>query len=395
MKILYISPMNPEGLYGGNLSTKKIYRLLKKISEEKENIEVKYIFPGNSEEKDDTLFLKKNKLITYISRIFKYPEFMGFYKKKILKYIDDYKPNTIILGSSRLGFLAKEIKKTSKEIKIITNFENFELEFSKAFVKNRLPKFLWNYELDIVKRSEKDAILHSDSFIFLTKNDFNNIQKYYNLKIDNKLILPHLIEDPLKNIDCEINCKNKSDKIKLIFTGSMNYYPNVEGSLFLIENFEKMKDINPYIELTVAGRNPEKVLYNKINEYNLKDINIVSNPTKEQMTFLMLNSDIFISPVFQGSGMKTKVLDAISYGLPVLASEHSLIGYEKIKKDFPIVLFKDSKTDFLEKFTKIINYYNLYNKKDIFSMSRKLFLNNYTIDAFYSIFEDYIINRWG
>jgi len=111
------------------------------------------------------------------------------------------------------------------------------------------------------------------------------------------------------------------------------------------------------------------------------------------MTFLMLNSDIFISPVFQGSGMKTKVLDAISYGLPVLASEHSLIGYEKIKKDFPIVLFKDSKTDFLEKFTKIINYYNLYNKKDIFSMSRKLFLNNYTIDAFYSIFEDYIINR--
>jgi len=46
------------------------------------------------------------------------------------------------------------------------------------------------------------------------------------------------------------------------------------------------------------------------------------------MERLFTESDIFLSPVFFSTGMKTKVLEALYNGLPVVSSETSLIGFE-------------------------------------------------------------------
>ena len=42
-------------------------------------------------------------------------------------------------------------------------------------------------------------------------------------------------------------------------------------------------------------------------------------------------ADIYIATVFDGAGMKVKVAEALSYGLPVIGTPHSFIGYEEIQ----------------------------------------------------------------
>lgn len=48
------------------------------------------------------------------------------------------------------------------------------------------------------------------------------------------------------------------------------------------------------------------------------------------MSYLLSACDVFYSPIVLGSGMKTKIAEALSYGLYIYATEHSLIGYDEI-----------------------------------------------------------------
>ena len=58
------------------------------------------------------------------------------------------------------------------------------------------------------------------------------------------------------------------------------------------------------------------------------------------MYTILLNAQGYLSPVRLGSGMKTKVAEAMSYSLPVLATEHSLIGYEQVSNSDYIVKYE-------------------------------------------------------
>jgi glycosyltransferase involved in cell wall biosynthesis len=49
------------------------------------------------------------------------------------------------------------------------------------------------------------------------------------------------------------------------------------------------------------------------------------------MAELLTEADLFISPVFSGAGMKPEVIEALFYGLPIIASETSLKGYEELR----------------------------------------------------------------
>ena len=61
------------------------------------------------------------------------------------------------------------------------------------------------------------------------------------------------------------------------------------------------------------------------------NVKLMSDLSFDEMDACFRNASIYFSPVNLGSGMKTKVAEAISYGLPVVASEHSVFGYEVLE----------------------------------------------------------------
>ena len=58
----------------------------------------------------------------------------------------------------------------------------------------------------------------------------------------------------------------------------------------------------------------------------LPDCEIIDTPPMMEPYFR--EADLYIAPVFDGAGMKVKVAEAMSYGLPVIGTEHAFIGYD-------------------------------------------------------------------
>ena len=58
-------------------------------------------------------------------------------------------------------------------------------------------------------------------------------------------------------------------------------------------------------------------------------ISLIDSPPNMEPFFM--NADIYVAAVFDGAGMKVKVAEALSYGLPVIGTDHAFIGYENIQ----------------------------------------------------------------
>lgn len=372
-KILYISSNDPEYFNGGAIGTKKIIEALKELENEGkiEWYAVVSKEKQNNNSKKYYLEIQRNKIKAYLSRMLGYAEQMELNIKSIINTIKQKEIEIVILQNSRLGNISEKIKKCFPKVKIIQNFDNFEYEFSKMFTKNMniVVKIIEVYN---VKKSEKKAVESMDLGIFLTEKDRKGVENFYNKKIQNYEIVP-IIYDNIFNRKKIIEKKNQA-----IFTGSLDMEANIEAGLFLIENYRQIFE-KAELKLILAGRNPSKKLNDKIKELKLElQIEIIANPTKEKMENSLRESLIYISPIFEGSGMKTKLLEALFYGVPIIASEHTVIGYNNLDKQY-IKIFKDKNineikefiNEFLEKFKKV----EVYTEEKI----REYYFENFSI----------------
>ncbi len=116
---------------------------------------------------------------------------------------------------------------------------------------------------------------------------------------------------------------DSADKI-LLFNGTLNYLPNLEAVKAIID------DINPI--LLSSGINYTIIICGKglPPEYNdLKDQlsrNIVYAGFVNDINEYFLGADIFINPVIEGGGIKTKLVEALGFNVPCITTLSGAIG---------------------------------------------------------------------
>lgn len=111
----------------------------------------------------------------------------------------------------------------------------------------------------------------------------------------------------------------------LLFVGSAKYFPNREAIEWLASTVIpelRKRDIN--IKLNVAGTSSDEMLPQFLTE----GVNYLGFVSDLELENLHLNSTLFICPVILGGGIKIKVLEATSYGIPVVATLESLRGID-------------------------------------------------------------------
>jgi sugar transferase (PEP-CTERM/EpsH1 system associated) len=103
--------------------------------------------------------------------------------------------------------------------------------------------------------------------------------------------------------------------IDLLFTGNMQYEPNVNCVKYVVENVIPLliKEF-PYIQFVAAGMNPSKELY------LLKSRNLQLTGWVDDLRNYYQLSRIFVAPMQIGIGMQNKILEAMSMGLPVITT---------------------------------------------------------------------------
>uniref|UniRef100_UPI000DDDAE7A glycosyltransferase family 4 protein n=1 Tax=Escherichia coli TaxID=562 RepID=UPI000DDDAE7A len=199
--------------------------------------------------------------------------------------------------------------------------------------------------------------------------------KYNLIPTSNKYItLPVLLKkQKLKELE-----KDNS----VLFTGSFDFYPNQHAFMRLIN----LANANVNTKFVAAGRYLSK--YIERGQIKLpSNMFIFSDISSDDMELLYRKAILFICPVSYGSGMKTKIAEALSYDLYVIADERSTFGYQAAVTNR--VLYKQSSDffDFCEigQLEKIIE--NLKNTSNSCSITPfVVFEKYYSIDSGMNIF---------
>ena len=222
-------------------------------------------------------------------------------------------------SNAKFGYRAHNI-----ENKIWQQLAKKERNSIKKFFLKLLAKNLKTKELELI--NSVDFILPLSS---KDKVDIKNINKNPSFHI------PVSIDNQKQKIDFSM--------VSLCFIGSFNWMPNREGIVWFIKNiFPRIKENYSEININIAGIESEKIIELKgIDGVNVKGF------VKNSSDFLLENG-IFIAPLISGSGVKIKVLEALSLGMPCVLTEIAAEGLDlpntinisKTEDDFTNNLFQ-------------------------------------------------------
>lgn len=194
-----------------------------------------------------------------------------------------------------------------------------------------------------IKILESTLYKYVDEFWACSKNDVDILEHLNENKIVGKVV-PN-------GVDMQVKCyvEDKSDTYNtILFCGTLDAYPNAEGILwFYKEVWLRVKENRPEVKLLIVGkgdRAPFKVLEMDSQIDFVGEVNDVAPYYKK--------SFMAIVPLLSGSGTRLKVLEAMSFGNPIVTTSKGIEGIDFDKdKD---VLVADNEKDFALSIIKIL-----------------------------------------
>lgn len=322
MRVLYISFIQPSEKFGGGLVVLQTLSTLCKIADidyiglefDKEEFQKYCIIPHKIEivSSNESIVERLWHLLTkgYSSK---------YYKDwiKVSETINPQQYDYVYMDFTRQNFVAKWAYE--QKIPMIIRAHNVEADYSTSLFKNN--KSVKNYVHKFVARhNERDCVNCAKSVIVLTKYEKQRFIELYggeNIKFP---IIPVCVKH------FEDEAYENGGKPYILITGSLWFGPNADGTEWFIKNVWSQldKNVGNKYDLVIAGAKPNSSLKDEIQRY--ENIKLFDSP--EKIGPFYIGASIYIAPVFYGAGMKVKVAEALSCGLPVVATRHALTGYE-------------------------------------------------------------------
>ncbi len=110
---------------------------------------------------------------------------------------------------------------------------------------------------------------------------------------------------------------------QLLFTGNMDYAPNVDAVLHFVDRlWPKVLEQFPNAHLTIAGQRPVA----KVEQLAAANISITG--FVPDLSKMYASASVLIAPLRFGAGTQNKVLEAMAMGLPVVCTK---VGFEGLE----------------------------------------------------------------
>lgn len=298
---------------------------------------------------------------------------------EICEVINSNAIKTVFIEDSVFGNLVKKIKKNCKECKVLSFYHDVKADLYKQWMDNeRTLKSKIEYTIGI--RQEYVNQKYADINIVFNERDAKTYQVYYGKRPEAILPLPAPVPSVSHDIKNSITTKN--DKKKILFVGK-KYYPNLVGFKWFVDNV--LPSLTDNIQVNVVGRGLEELR----NEYSDPRINVIGGV--ESLNPYYENADIVIAPLFDGGGMKSKTVEALSFGKIFVGTEESLFGFwEEMDSDIRGKTCYQCNTP--EEWIQTIN--NLANddihkfNEDVFELFKAKFSYNVVRDKMKAIMEE-------
>lgn len=233
---------------------------------------------------------------------------------EICEIIASHKIETVFIEDSVFGNLVKKIKCKFSSIRVISFYHDIKGILYMRWIKTAKLKDKVEYYIGI--RQEYVNQKYCDINLVFNQRDADVFQSLYGKKVEGTIALPapmQKITDEYKN-----SISPKQEKKTLLFVGK-KYAPNINGLMWLYK--EVLPALEDNFELQIVGRGLEYL------KDELMDVRVSVIGGVDNLDLFYKKADIVIAPVFEGGGMKSKTVEAISFGKKFVGTEESLFGF--------------------------------------------------------------------
>lgn len=221
----------------------------------------------------------------------------------------------IFIEDSEFGNLVNRLKNDCEGCRVFSFYHDIKADLYKQWMNNERT-FKSKIEYTIGIRQEYVNQKYADINMVFNERDAKKFQAYYGKRPDVIIPLPAPVPTISDNIMNSITAKD--DKKNILFVGK-KYYPNLVGFKWFVDNV--LPSLTDNIQVDVVGRGLEELR----NEYSDLRINVIGGV--ESLNPYYENADIVIAPLFDGGGMKSKTVEALSFGKIFVGTEESLFGF--------------------------------------------------------------------
>lgn len=265
-------------------------------------------------------------------------------KKDIELKIQAIKPKHIYCQLIRPAEYVKNIHSCPKTIDLMDALsKGMERRIQDS---NWLLKQIFKEEANRLRRYETKILDYFEHATIISKQD-----KSYIIHPKNNLIqvVPNGIGDKFLEYS-----KTPEKKYDLIFTGNMSYAPNVKACIFISQKlYPQLKKQNSNFQIALVGATPSNSVLKCANN------NISVTGWVDDIRDKYAESKIFIAPLFSGSGLQNKILEAMAMGIPCITT--SLVNNAILAKNEKEILIADTCEKMIEAIQRLNTDCELYN----------------------------------
>lgn len=211
-----------------------------------------------------------------------------------------------------------------------------------------------------VKYNEHFSAKYAKRCIVMNQRDAEELKRIYSRNAD--LIFPTSFPENI------VLANSLVVSPYILFVGS-DFFANVEGFIWFLRN------VAPYLimKVMVVGSICNVL---RIKAKNILQDNIILRGFVDNLDEVYANATCVISPIFSGSGLKTKTVEALMYGKSIYGTIEAFVGIDADYKRL------GGMCNTAEEFISALNSINL---------SQKNYINNYSLEIFHLNFSDNMV----
>ena len=245
-----------------------------------------------------------------------------FYFFTLKKIIKQKQITHLIIEHPYYGWLGILLK-TFCNIKLIVHSHNIEALRFKSMGKWWWD-ILYNYEKLTHKKADYNFFIQDEDKKYAITNYTLQSQKCTTITYGFELSqAPTQLErDKAKEYLQHKYSIGVNEKI-LLFNGTLNYQPNLDALKIILStiNLALIEKQNFSYKIIICGNKLPSELNNLQGHKNIIYAGFV-----DDITLYFKGADIFLNPVIEGGGIKTKVVEALGYNLSVISTKSGAIG---------------------------------------------------------------------